>query len=109
MLEYKQSVCLSIVHGGPMISTPNPERTARTRAALVQAARAAFATNGFTATSTPRIAEDAGVSRGALYHHFADKAELFRAVVEHEQAAVATAIEQATSTVDDPLLALRTG
>src|SRR5262245_52279085 len=92
-----------------MTHTPNVERTARTRAALIQAARTAFATEGYVATSTPGIAQDAGVSRGALYHHFADKAELFRAVDEHEQAAVATAIEQATANQADPLAALRIG
>jgi AcrR family transcriptional regulator len=59
----------------------------QTRQAIVKAARDAFAVHGFATASTTTIAADAGVTRGALYHHFADKTELFRAVfleIEHE-------------------------
>ncbi len=92
-----------------MTATPNVERTERTRAALIQAARAAFATDGYAPTSTPRIAEQANVSRGALYHHFAGKADLFRAVVEYEQASVAAEILRATSPITNPIDALAAG
>ncbi len=92
-----------------MTATPNVERTERTRAALIQAARAAFATDGYATTSTPRIAEQANVSRGALYHHFANKADLFRAVVEHEQANVAAEILRATTPLTNPIDALAAG
>ncbi len=57
-------------------------RSARTRGALLSAARELFAEKGFAATGREEIAERAGVSRGALYHHFASKAELAAAVVE---------------------------
>jgi AcrR family transcriptional regulator len=57
-------------------------RSARTRRALLQAARALFAEKGFAATGREEIAERAGVTRGALYHHFASKTELAGAVVE---------------------------
>src|SRR5580704_8226833 len=57
-------------------------RSARTRGALIEAARALFATKGFAATGRDEIAEQAGVTRGALYHHFASKTELAAAVVE---------------------------
>ena len=57
-------------------------RSARTRGALVEAARALFATRGFAATGRDEIAERAGVTRGALYHHFGSKTELAAAVVE---------------------------
>jgi AcrR family transcriptional regulator len=57
------------------------QRTARTRAALVGAARALFAAQGFAATSRDEIAERAGVTRGALYHHFDSKTALAAAVV----------------------------
>jgi AcrR family transcriptional regulator len=57
-------------------------RSARTRAALIEAARELFAAQGFTATGRDAIAERAGVTRGALYHHFASKTELAAAVVE---------------------------
>jgi AcrR family transcriptional regulator len=57
-------------------------RSARTRGALLMAARQLFAENGFAATGREDIAERAGVTRGALYHHFASKTELAAAVVE---------------------------
>jgi AcrR family transcriptional regulator len=59
----------------------------QTRRAIVKAARAVFAEQGYAAASTTAIGAAAGVTRGALYHHFADKTELFRAVfveIEHE-------------------------
>jgi AcrR family transcriptional regulator len=58
------------------------ERSATTSAALLSAARQLFAEHGFAATGREQIAELAGVSRGALYHHFGSKERLFRAVVE---------------------------
>lgn len=73
----------------------NPQRRAEMRARLIAAARALFVEKGFAATSTPAIVEAAGVTRGALYHHFADKQAIFRAVVEAEAAAVASEIEAA--------------
>jgi AcrR family transcriptional regulator len=74
----------------------------QTRQAIVKAARDAFAAHGFAAASTTVIAADAGVTRGALYHHFADKTELFRAVfleIEHElnETVVGAALAQTDS------------
>jgi len=57
------------------------ERSARTRAALLAAARRLFAEKGFANTGREEIAEVAGVTRGALYHHFASKTEVAAAVV----------------------------
>jgi AcrR family transcriptional regulator len=57
-------------------------RSARTRRALLDAARALFAEKGFAATGRDEIAERAGVTRGALYHHFASKTEVAAGVVE---------------------------
>jgi AcrR family transcriptional regulator len=51
-----------------------------TRTAIVAAARHLFATHGFAGTSTTAVVEAAGVTRGALYHHFEDKSALFREV-----------------------------
>jgi len=54
----------------------------RTRRALLDTARRLFTRDGFGATRTEEIAEEAGLTRGALYHHFRDKEDLFRAVHE---------------------------
>ena len=71
----------------------NPERSSATQAALIAAARKAFVAGGYADTSTPDLVEAAGVTRGALYHHFADKQALFRAVIEAESATVAAEVE----------------
>lgn len=72
----------------------NRERTEATRQALIEAARILFVENGYAETATPDIVETAGVTRGALYHHFEDKKALFRAVVEQEAERVAASIEE---------------
>ena len=58
------------------------ERTEATRGRLIATARRLFAERGFAATSTEEILGAAGVSRGALYHHFPSKTDLFRATFE---------------------------
>src|SRR4051812_7094329 len=58
------------------------EQGEATRGALVGAALALFTANGFAGTSTSEIVRRADVTRGALYHHFADKEELFRAAYD---------------------------
>lgn len=55
---------------------------AATRADILRAARKLFAANGFAATTTGEIAAAAGVTVGALFHHFGDKVGLFRTVFE---------------------------
>lgn len=58
------------------------ERRAATRRALLDAGRALFADEGYAGVSLERLVGRAGVTRGALYHHFDDKRGLFRALVE---------------------------
>jgi AcrR family transcriptional regulator len=91
------------------VRTPNAVRRARTRAALVAAARTLFAANGYAATGTPEIVTAAGVTRGALYHHFQDKTALFRAVVETEQTAAMAAVEAESARSSDTFEALVKG
>ena len=62
--------------------TRRDEHVADTRQALVDAARTLFTQQGFAATGTEEIVAAARVTRGALYHHFRDKTDLFRAVME---------------------------
>ena len=74
----------------------NKERTEATRADLLGAARTLFIDRGYADTATPDIVAAAGVTRGALYHHFEDKKALFRDVVEREAAAVAAEVDAAS-------------
>ena len=68
------------------------EKSEATRAALVDAARKLFVAKGYFATGTEEIVAQAKIgTRGALYHHFADKQDLFRAVFHQVQADLAAA------------------
>lgn len=57
------------------------DRSAATRAALVKSGRRLFAEHGFAGVGTEALVRDAEVSRGALYHQFGDKTELFAEVL----------------------------
>ncbi|WP_424976072.1 TetR/AcrR family transcriptional regulator [Dinoroseobacter sp. S124A] len=88
----------------------NKARTEATRAALIAAARQMFSEKGYAETSTPEIVRAAGVTRGALYHHFEDKTALFRAVITEEYQAVAAQITaEATSQPGSTIDALQLG
>jgi AcrR family transcriptional regulator len=86
------------------------ERSETTRAALIAAARTLFAERGYGGVGTEEIVRGAGVTRGALYHHFAGKRELFRAVYEAVERDVVDQIaESAIASASDPLAALHAG
>lgn len=87
----------------------NKERTEATRFALIEAARRLFVDKGYAETATPDIVAEAGVTRGALYHHFEDKKALFRATLEREAEAVAAHIERVSIPAGSPREALLLG
>ena len=88
----------------------NKARTDATRSALIDAARQLFSEKGYAETSTPEVVKAAGVTRGALYHHFEDKVDLFRAVVTAEFVKVADQITaSATAAPASAMEALRQG
>ena len=76
-------------HDGSPRRRRQAERSASTRRALLDSGRALFAERGFAGTAREDIVRQAGVTRGALYHHFAGKEELFRAVFEEMEREVA--------------------
>jgi AcrR family transcriptional regulator len=78
------------------------ERSEATSAQLVATARKLFARDGYAATSLDAIAHSCGVTKGAFYHHFQDKAELFAAVYEEEERRLCEALTEAYFTKSDP-------
>ena len=85
------------------------ERSATTRQALLDAGRTLFAERGFAAAGQEEIVELAGVTRGALSHHFGTKHGLFRAVVQEVQGELAQRIAAAALQSGDPMEQLRRG
>ncbi len=71
------------------------ERRATTRRALLDAARSLFAEKGYHGTAAEEIVGRAGLTRGALYHHFEDKKDLFRVVVDEMEGEIDEEIEAA--------------
>jgi AcrR family transcriptional regulator len=85
------------------------ERAEATRAQLLRAARELFAERGYAAVGTEEIVGRAQVTRGALYHHFRDKRDLFRAVHEDLERELVEAIAAEIGGIDDPLELLSQG
>ncbi|HET8639820.1 MAG TPA: TetR/AcrR family transcriptional regulator [Solirubrobacterales bacterium] len=87
------------------------ERSESTRGALVGAARRLFAERGFAGVGTEEIVRAAGVTRGALYHHFEDKRDLFEAVYVQIEAELAEQIAAGAlaANAESPLEAMRAG
>src|SRR5262249_61376103 len=71
------------------------ENSAATRNALLKVARKLFAERGYANTATEEVVQRARVTRGALYHHFRDKQDLFKAVLHEEEQKLALRLEAA--------------
>src|SRR5687767_8532321 len=79
-----------------------PERSEATTRALEKSARELFASEGYSSTQLDDVVRAAGVTKGALYHHFQGKADLFRAVFEHEQRRLSKVVSDACHRQRDP-------
>jgi AcrR family transcriptional regulator len=96
--------------GAAGTGTPKAEQSEATRAALIATARELFADRGYAGVGTEEIVRATGVTRGALYHHFTGKRELFQAVYEGvERQLVERIAASAMSSAGDPLQALHAG
>lgn len=85
------------------------EQSDTTRRALVAAACDLFAEHGYADTSTEAVVQAAGVTRGALYHHFKDKTALFQAVYEDLEESLMAGVAASVMGEADPLTMLRLG
>jgi len=94
-----------------MSRTRQAERSEATRAKLIGAARELFGKRGYSAVGTEQVVKRARVTRGALYHHFDDKRDLFRAMYEQVETELTERIgaELVARAADDPLEALLEG
>ena len=80
-----------------------------TRGLLIDVARRNFTEHGYAATSIDVIIQEAGVARGALYHHFSGKEALFRAVYETVEGEVVARVMEAAAAQTSPWEAVRAG
>src|SRR4051794_24469189 len=95
---HKNTVCMETMK---RTSRTQAERSEATQNALVSTARRLFAERGYAAVGTEEIVRAAGVTRGALYHHFDGKAGLFQAVFEQIESELAARFaEEALSRPD---------
>jgi AcrR family transcriptional regulator len=98
------------------MTEPSPESTTRraargraTREQLIEVATRLFAERGYEDTSIEAVLAAAGVSRGALYHHFAGKDALFVAVAERVGERITAEMAAAVADVRDPVAVVRAG
>ncbi|MFI6298798.1 TetR family transcriptional regulator [Nonomuraea sp. NPDC050790] len=82
--------------------TTRAEQREQTRATLLRESRRLFADHGYAAVGLAEIVAAAGVTKGALYHHFAGKSELFQAVLEQVQQEVAERVVAAADARTEP-------
>ena len=87
----------------------NAEWSEATTAALVRRAREAFGEAGYAAASVEQIAEEAGLTKGAVYYHFRSKKGLFEAVFRDVSREIVTRIEERADAAPDPWEAVAAG
>jgi AcrR family transcriptional regulator len=87
----------------------NVARGEATRAQLIAIGTRLFAARGYEDTSIEAVLQEAGVSRGSLYHHFAGKEALFEAVLEEVEARVGAQTMEAAMGATSPVEGLRAG
>ncbi|AAY93360.1 TetR/AcrR family transcriptional regulator [Pseudomonas protegens] len=85
-----------------MSSRPRAAMIEQTRARLIASARQAFARLGYAKTSMDDLTAEAGLTRGALYHHFGDKQGLLAAVVEQIDSEMDERLEAISAAASDP-------
>jgi AcrR family transcriptional regulator len=91
------------------VKSRQEQNSAATRTALLKVARKLFAERGYAETATEEVVHRARVTRGALYHHFRDKQDLFKAVLHEEQLKLASLIKTVALREPDPWRALIAG
>src|SRR5687767_12323215 len=85
-----------------MTHKPRAVAIAETRAKLIAAARKAFGTVGYADASMDEFTAAAGLTRGALYHHFGDKRGLLAAVIAQIDAEMSERLKAVSAAADDP-------
>jgi AcrR family transcriptional regulator len=89
------------MHTGETVRSRREEYAEATYEALLDSASACFFESGFAATSLDHVAHQARVTKGAIYHHFSSKRELFLAVLERQQEQSVGSITQAGENAAD--------
>src|SRR5579884_1309726 len=97
------------LHTSCMTVNRQQQRSRATQAKLLRAARVLFARRGYADVGTAEIARRAGVTRGALYHQYPTKQELFLAVYEQVEQELTTDIAARLGAIGSPLEELRVG
>jgi AcrR family transcriptional regulator len=85
------------------------ERNEATTSGLVETAAGMFGRDGYSATSVDDVARAAGVTKGAVYHHFEGKIGLFRTVFLREEQQLVERLAAASAGTTDPWMAVRAG
>ncbi len=91
------------------VKSRREEYAETTRSAIVQAAVEQFASEGFAKSTVDNVAEAARVTKGAVYHHFTDKAELFEAVFVVMEERLLARVTAGVSGIDDPFELMASG